>query len=53
MPSLDLDAYPLEKLANQVGTPFYLMDGAGGAAPPRAAHGAHPKDPRCKARYAT
>ena len=27
MPSLDLDAYPLEKLANQVGTPFFLMDG--------------------------
>lgn len=28
MPSLDLATYPLEKLANQVGTPFYLMDGA-------------------------
>jgi len=27
MPSLDLDRYPLEKLANQVGTPFYLTDG--------------------------
>jgi diaminopimelate decarboxylase len=27
MPSLDLDHYPLEKLANQVGTPFYLTDG--------------------------
>jgi diaminopimelate decarboxylase len=27
MPSLDLATYPLEKLANQVGTPFYLMDG--------------------------
>ncbi|HVZ74748.1 MAG TPA: diaminopimelate decarboxylase [Polyangia bacterium] len=26
MPSLDLDRYPLEKLANQVGTPFYLTD---------------------------
>ncbi len=26
MPSLDLDHYPLEKLANQVGTPFYLTD---------------------------
>ncbi len=28
MPSLDLAAYPLEKLADQVGTPFYLYDGA-------------------------
>ena len=28
MPSLELDQYPLEKLANQVGTPFYLTDGA-------------------------
>jgi len=27
MPSLDLGQYPLEKLANQVGTPFYLTDG--------------------------
>jgi len=27
MPSLDLDQYPLEKLANQVGTPFFLTDG--------------------------
>jgi diaminopimelate decarboxylase len=27
MPSLDPDHYPLEKLANQVGTPFYLTDG--------------------------
>jgi diaminopimelate decarboxylase len=27
MPSLDLAHYPLEKLANQVGTPFYLTDG--------------------------
>ena len=27
MPSLDLPAYPLEKLASQVGTPFFLMDG--------------------------
>jgi diaminopimelate decarboxylase len=26
MPSLDLAHYPLEKLANQVGTPFYLTD---------------------------
>jgi diaminopimelate decarboxylase len=26
MPSLDLQPYPLEKLANQIGTPFYLMD---------------------------
>src|SRR5882757_7082578 len=26
MPSLDLDQYPLEKLANQVGTPFYFTD---------------------------
>ncbi|HLK88590.1 MAG TPA: diaminopimelate decarboxylase [Polyangia bacterium] len=28
MPSLDLTAYPLERLADQVGTPFYLYDGA-------------------------
>ncbi len=28
MPSLDLDAYPLAHLADQVGTPFYLYDGA-------------------------
>src|SRR5450755_4172454 len=28
MPSLDLAAYPLERLADQVGTPFYLYDGA-------------------------
>jgi diaminopimelate decarboxylase len=28
MPSLDLAQYPLEKLADQVGTPFYLTDGA-------------------------
>src|SRR6185503_11557273 len=27
MPSLDLAAYPLERLADQVGTPFYLYDG--------------------------
>ena len=27
MSSLALDDYPLEKLANQVGTPFYLTDG--------------------------
>ena len=28
MPSLDLAAYPLERLADQVGTPFYLYDAA-------------------------
>lgn len=28
MPSLDPAAYPLERLADQVGTPFYLYDGA-------------------------
>src|SRR6185369_8189164 len=28
MPSLDLAAYPLERLADQVGTPFYLYDSA-------------------------
>lgn len=28
MPYLDLTAYPLERLADQVGTPFYLYDGA-------------------------
>ncbi len=28
MPSLDLAAYPLDRLADQVGTPFYLYDGA-------------------------
>src|SRR5215467_5126690 len=28
MPSLDLASYPLERLADQVGTPFYLYDGA-------------------------
>jgi len=27
MPSLDLTAYPLERLADQIGTPFYLYDG--------------------------
>jgi diaminopimelate decarboxylase len=27
MPSLDLSAFPLERLADQVGTPFYLYDG--------------------------
>lgn len=28
MPSLDLAAYPLERLADQIGTPFYLYDAA-------------------------
>jgi diaminopimelate decarboxylase len=28
MPSLDLDSYPLSRLADEVGTPFYLYDGA-------------------------
>jgi diaminopimelate decarboxylase len=28
MPSLDLASYPLERLADQVGTPFYLYDAA-------------------------
>ncbi len=28
MPSLDLATYPLERLADQVGTPFYLYDAA-------------------------
>jgi diaminopimelate decarboxylase len=28
MPALDLDAYPLSRLADEVGTPFYLYDGA-------------------------
>jgi diaminopimelate decarboxylase len=28
MPSLDLAAYPLERLADQIGTPFYLYDGS-------------------------
>ena len=28
MPSLDLADYPLAALADQVGTPFYLYDGA-------------------------
>src|SRR5262252_3788996 len=27
MPSLDLTAYPLERLADQIGTPFYFYDG--------------------------
>jgi diaminopimelate decarboxylase len=27
MPSLDLDQYPLERLAGQIGTPFFLTDG--------------------------
>jgi diaminopimelate decarboxylase len=27
MPSLQLDSYPLERLADQVGTPFFLYDG--------------------------
>jgi diaminopimelate decarboxylase len=28
MPALDLDTYPLSRLADEVGTPFYLYDGA-------------------------
>jgi len=28
MPSLDLDSFPLSRLADEVGTPFYLYDGA-------------------------
>jgi diaminopimelate decarboxylase len=28
MPALDLDSYPLDKLADAVGTPFFLTDGA-------------------------
>jgi diaminopimelate decarboxylase len=28
MPALDLDSYPLSRLADEVGTPFYLYDGA-------------------------
>ena len=28
MPSLDLDSYPLSRLADELGTPFYLYDGA-------------------------
>src|SRR5665213_1728179 len=28
MPALDLDSYPLNRLADEVGTPFYLYDGA-------------------------
>ena len=28
MPSLNLASYPLERLADQVGTPFYLYDAA-------------------------
>jgi diaminopimelate decarboxylase len=28
MPSLDLDQYPLERLAGQIGTPFFLTDGS-------------------------
>ena len=27
MPSLQLDSYPLARLADQVGTPFFLYDG--------------------------
>ncbi len=51
MPSLDLDRYPLEKLANQVGTPFYLTD-AGEIRRRRSRLAALTDGPALQARYA-
>ena len=52
MPSLDLASYPLAALADQVGTPFYLYDGARARAAGSAELAALTAGDALQARYA-